>query len=162
MRWRISDWRRAADRLRDHHPAVVALLPDVREKLSGWEGPPRFEPPAMPQMSEPAELSWKHVPWIILLAAVGVGGLIKSLDHIGPKQPSTPVGNYTIKGDTVTLPNGQRVPLSELGEATQRLLGVPKEQVKSKWLTPSTGSPLPHPAGHMPSPPATTPSGKSP
>jgi len=69
----------------------------------------------------------------------------------------------TIKGDSVTLPNGQRVPLSELGEATQRLLGVPKEPVKTKWGKPSSGPPLPPLTGRSPpKPPATAPSGKSP
>ena len=48
-------------------------------------------------------------------------------------------------------------------EEAGRLLGVPKEQVKTKWGKPSSGPPLPPLTGRLPpKPPATAPSGKSP
>jgi hypothetical protein len=174
LRWRISDWRRAADKLRDHYPAILALLPDVREKLSGWEPPSLHIAPPVLKGTEPSASSWRRLGLFLWATAAGAGVLAgffsSSSQPVNPSRPipsiqSDPIltGSYKIKDGYITMPNGVRRPLSDYGEATQRLLGVPKEEVQPSRFDRTTGPQLPPSTRRLPpKPPATAPSGKSP
>jgi hypothetical protein len=174
MRFGIPEWKPAAAKLRARFPDVAALMPDVVDKLAGWEPPSRHIAPPVLKGPYAAATDWRPF-YLALWGAAVIGGiLVKFFDSssqpVNPSRPfpsiqSDPIltGTYKIKDGYITMPNGVRRPLSDFGEATQRLLGVPKEEVQPSRFDRTTGPQLPPSTRRLPpKPPATAPSGKSP